>query len=264
MKIYISADIEGVTGICHWNEAEKEHSDYAEFRQQMTKEVVAACQGAIDAGATELMIKDAHETGRNLILEQLPENARVIRGWSGHPLSMVQELDSSYAGLIMIGYHTASGLGGNPLSHSMSTHIDSIRINGEIVTEFHLHAWAAATMGVPVVFVSGDEELCQTVKKFNPNIVTWATQQGVGDSVISIHPILSIYHIEKQVRMALQEPLEIYQTPLPDSFRLEVRFHKHQRAYRDSFYPNARLKDPQTVVLETNDFFEVMRFLLFW
>ena len=78
MKVYISADIEGVAGISHWDEARKEHATYQEFRAAMTEEVVAACDGATAAGAKEILIKDAHATGRNIMAGRLPASARLI------------------------------------------------------------------------------------------------------------------------------------------------------------------------------------------
>ncbi|MCJ7789554.1 MAG: M55 family metallopeptidase, partial [Candidatus Atribacteria bacterium] len=81
MKIYISADIEGVTGIAHWDETEKSKSDYQKFAQQMTDEVKAACEGAVNAGVEEIWIKDAHDSGRNIIAVDLPEIIRLVRGW---------------------------------------------------------------------------------------------------------------------------------------------------------------------------------------
>ena len=73
MKVFISADIEGTAGIAHWNEADRTHPDWAEFRALMTGEVVAACEGARAAGATEVVIKDAHDSGRNLLHDRLPD-----------------------------------------------------------------------------------------------------------------------------------------------------------------------------------------------
>lgn len=92
MKVYISVDIEGVAGITHWDEAEKAHPDYPEFREQMTREAVAAIEGAQAAGAKEIWINDAHDSGRNLITSMLPADMHLIRSWAGHPLCMVQEL----------------------------------------------------------------------------------------------------------------------------------------------------------------------------
>ena len=91
-KVNISVDIEGVAGITHWDEAEKAHPDYPEFREQMTREAVAAIEGAQAAGAKEIWINDAHDSGRNLITSMLPADMHLIRCLAGHPLCMVQEL----------------------------------------------------------------------------------------------------------------------------------------------------------------------------
>ena len=80
MKLFISADIEGTTGITLWDETENGHARYPYFQQQMTKEVAAACQGAMDAGCDEILIKDAHDSACNLIPSLLPEEIRIFRG----------------------------------------------------------------------------------------------------------------------------------------------------------------------------------------
>ena len=96
MKVYISADMEGVTGVTHWDDVDHSKSVYSRFQKQMSLEVSSACKGALDAGANEIWIKDAHDTGRNILAEILPKGMKLIRGWSGHPYSMVQELDDSF------------------------------------------------------------------------------------------------------------------------------------------------------------------------
>src|SRR3546814_34479 len=137
MKIYISADIEGVAGITNWNEAEKNHPDYPEFRERMTEEVVAACEGAIAAGATEILIKDAHGSGRNILAERLPACARLVRGWSGHPLAMVQELDESFDAAMFVGYHSKAGTEANPLDHTLTLRVAKLSINGQAIGRAH-------------------------------------------------------------------------------------------------------------------------------
>ena len=130
MKVFISADIEGTAGITNWDEARKPLADYPEHRQQMTREVLAACDGANAAGAREILIKDAHATGRNILQADLPENARLVRGWSGHPMSMVQELDKSFDAALFIGYHSKAGDETNPLAHTLTLEVMRMRING--------------------------------------------------------------------------------------------------------------------------------------
>ena len=95
MKIFISADIEGVTGVTHREETDLSKPEYALPREQMTAEVVAACEGAFEAGATEIWVKDAHDSGRNIIASKLPQEVRLIRGWAPDPLMMMQELNEA-------------------------------------------------------------------------------------------------------------------------------------------------------------------------
>ena len=140
MRVFLSVDIEGVAGISHWDEATKTHADYARFQDQMMAEAVAACEGALAAGATAITIKDAHGTGRNLRAEGLPRPAELISGWSGHPMSMVQGLDETYDAAAFIGYHAKASDGGNPLSHTLTGRVHWMSVNGQRMAEFHLHA----------------------------------------------------------------------------------------------------------------------------
>ena len=259
MKVYISADIEGVAGITHWDEATKTEPEYQEYREQMTREVVAACDGAFAAGATEIIVKDAHWTARNLITSELPRGVKLIRGWSGHPFSMVQELDDSFHALIMVGYHAAAGSDSNPLAHTITLGVSTIKINGVLASEFLLNAYAAALVDVPVVFVSGDEGLCQEVTALNDEIETVAVSRGIGDSTISIAPQLAIERIRVEVTAALERDVSACKIQLPKQFHAEIRFRDHQKALRASFYPGVIQIDPHTVAYETNDYFELLR-----
>lgn len=263
MKVYVSADIEGVTGIGHDDETSKGHSDYGEFRQRMTGEVAAACRGALNAGATDIVVKDAHGDGRNLVAEELPEQVTLIRGWSGHPLLMVQEIDESFTAAVFIGYHSRVGSGGNPLAHTLTARSNLIRINDRPAAEFLIYAYAVSLYGVAFVFVSGDEALCEDVRDFNPQIRTFATMRGVGDSTLSAHPARSVQGIEKGVEEALRGDLTACRITLPDSFRVEIDYRQAMSAYRASFFPGASLTGTRALLFETDDYFEVLRLLSF-
>ena len=175
MRVYVSADIEGVTGIAHWDEAHRDHPAYGPFRERMNAEVAAACQGALLGGATELLVKDAHGSGRNLLGERLPRPARLIRGWSGHPFRMVQGLDGSFDALAFVGYHSPCGGAGHPLSHTLTGRFARVELNGQRLSELRLNAWTGRSVGVPLVFVSGDAEICAEADALEPGIVTVAT-----------------------------------------------------------------------------------------
>ena len=263
MKVYISADIEGINGASHWDETEKPKPDYNEFREQMTAEVSAACQGALQAGSTEIWIKDAHGTGRNLIAAKLPRKTRLIRGWSGHPYSMVQELDESFHALLMIGYHSRAGSSTNPLAHTFSGKITALKINGHYASELQMYAYAAALVNVPLIFVSGDKGICTEAAELIPNIATLAVKHGKGNATINIHPHLAIEKIREGVQIALQGDVSKCHLPLPEQFAVDIRYKDHAMAGKASFFPGALATDPHTIRFESNDYFEVLRLFAF-
>ena len=198
MKVFISADIEGVNNIVNWDETDLGKAEYAYFRRQMTDEVIRACEGAKAAGATEIVIKDAHDCARNLILKDLPEYVKLHRGWEGCPCSMMAGLDKTYDAVMFVGYHSPSRSDGNPLSHTMNTRIHHVKINGVIASEFYINALYASYLGVPVAFLSGDKNLTKQVRNENENIITVSTKEGRHGAVISKHPQLQTEKLKKE------------------------------------------------------------------
>jgi D-amino peptidase len=263
MKIFITADIEGITGAAHWDETDKKNADYGEFREQMTAEVAAACEGALNAGATEIWVKDAHWTGRNILPSKLPRQVRLVREWSGHPYSMMQELDETFYAALAIGYHSRAGSDASPLAHTMTGNITYIKINQQYAAEFMISALTAGLVGVPVVFVSGDAGICQEAQALVPNLRSVAVMQGVGRSTTSIHPHLAVEQIRAGVETALKGDVAKCRIQMPDHFSVEVRYRNHASAYHTSFFPGVTLKEPHTVQFEADNYFEVLRFFSF-
>ncbi|MDF2613561.1 MAG: peptidase D-aminopeptidase [Clostridia bacterium] len=263
MRIYISADIEGTTGISSWQETHKGSGDYGRYREQMTKEVAAACQGALDGGADYIIVKDAHEDGKNLIHSMLPKGVKIISGWSNHPYNMVEGLDESFDGVMFIGYHSGGSSNGTPLAHTLS--IDSIRsisINGKKADEFLIYTYAAHMIGVPVIAVSGDGELIRHVRAFDPMIKTVAVQEGFGGAVVSIHPDLAVSRIQKVAKRAVENIASFKTLPL-DSYELKVEFKKHQDAYKYSFYPKAEQVGEYTIKYTSQNYMDILTLLMF-
>ena len=264
MKVYISADMEGITGVTHWDEVDQHKPSYPRFQKQMSLEVAAACEGAKKGGATEVWVKDAHDSGRNILPEYLPGGVKLIRGWSGHPYSMVQELDYSFDALVLIGYHSRAGQGGNPLAHTMSSSkVESIYLNDMQTSEFLLHAYVAGKHKVPIAFLSVDVGLCEEVLKIIPNISTHATMIGIGNSTISIHPQESVEQIESKVAICLKKDFSNNLLEVPKSFEIKIKFNKAQSAYSASHYLDAKQLDPKTVAFVANDYDDIMRFIHF-
>jgi D-amino peptidase len=263
MKIYLSVDMEGIAGITCWDEATQTHPDYPQFQQLLTAEVIAACEGATAAGATEIYIKDAHWTGRNILLADLPANTRIIRGWSGSPMGAFQELDKSFDAILLIGWHAAAGAEANPLAHTITTKIESVRLNGVPLSEFGLYARLAAYCGVPVAFLSGDEAICAESALYNPAIHTCPVSYGVGASSVSLSPTAARHAIRQGVTTALKRDIPRAHPSLPAHFDIDVTYNTPHHAYQFSWYPGAKHIGNRTIRFETPDFFEIKRFLQF-
>lgn len=259
MKVYISADMEGIAATAVWDEIDHKHKDFPAFSKQMTAEVAAACEGALAGGATEILVKDAHASGRNIEAGKLPKEAKLIRGWSGHPFSMMQELDESFDCALMIGYHSMAGSNGSPLAHTMTGKATEITVNGTKASEFLFNAYTAASQKVPVVFVSGDEALCEHAADLIPGIRTVGVKKGVGDSVVTIHPEKAVEEIRATVAQAVPGDSSDCLIELPDHFDVIIRFHKSKEAYKALFYPGMSLEDDQIVRFEADDWMEVLK-----
>jgi len=263
VKIYISADMEGIAGVTHQDECNKDHPSYVEFRERMTGEVVAACEGAIEAGATDIVVKDGHGTGRNILGEKLPYCARLMRGWSGHPFMMVDGLDNSFDALMFVGYHARGGSDGIPLAHTFSGKMTKIELNGESASEFLVHAYAAASVGVPVAFLWGDAHICDEAAQKIPGIKTVATLQGIGLATISLAPCTARARIKESVEGVLKTDLSQYRLTLPQHFSLELTYRRPVEAYRDTWFPGMKRLSTSTLGFESANYLEVLTALGF-
>ena len=267
MKYFISADIEGVAGILDWGETDKiKNDDYDFFRKQMTLEVLAAIEGinAVDKEAY-ILVKDAHDSGRNLLIDQFPQNVEVIRGWDDGPYSMVQGLDDSFDGVLYIGYHSGSTSHGNPLSHTLSnSRVGHIKVNGKVFSEFELFSIISAHHKVPTLFIAGDEALTETTREMNSFIGTVATKKGIGNSILTKSPKRVLEEIKSTVIEVMNDSdKEKYILINPEVFHVEVTFKTFQQAYRAQYFKGVSIKDNLTVEYTTDDYYEVMRTLMF-
>ena len=262
MKVYISVDIEGVTGVTAWDETELNHPDHKAAALQMTREAVAACEGAIAAGADEIIVKDAHATARNMDIQAFPEQVKLCRGWTNTPESMVAGIDETFDAAVFIGYHSGAGFDGNPLSHTMNQQNNYVKINGRQAAEFDMNAYVAAYYGVPVVFLSGDEELCDHAKELIPELETVGVKSGEGNMTTNIHPAKACTLIKKGVQNVLAK-LNACKLESPESFELEINFKDCVKAHRGSYYPGAEKINPTTVRFVGKDIQEMMAARMF-
>ncbi|TPW31578.1 peptide ABC transporter [Martelella alba] len=260
MKVFLSADIEGTAGITMWDEARKHiPGEYAEFQKFMTAEVIAACEGAREAGADEVLIKDAHATARNILLGDLPDYVRIIRGWSGHPDQMMFGISADCDVAIYTGYHSKAGDETNPLAHTSNLRISRVLLNGEVASELSLNARCAALYGVPSAFLSGDQGICDDAGAMMPGIVTVATSEGIGPATNSLSPVKARALIFDGVKKALSGDFSACLPPKADDYELVIEFNNPVDAYKASWYPGAVSNAPRSVSFWHRNFFEILR-----
>lgn len=259
MRVFISADIEGTTCTTIWDETEIGTATYPEAAAQMTREVKAACEGAVAAGADYILVNDAHGKGINIDVKELPECVEVIRGWTGRPFGMADGVDESFDAAMFVGYHAAAGRNGNPLSHTESTVTTRVTLNGLPCSEFLLYSYACAMVGVPTVFLAGDKTLTDDSKELHPMLKTVAVKDGFGGAIKCIHPLLACKKIKAGAEEALRQNLAQAGITLPKHYIFEVSYKEHRDAVRRSNYPGFKLTGERTMTMETDDLMDVLR-----
>jgi len=188
LKVFISVDMEGITGVVNWEETGRDGKDYDYFRRIMSLEANAAVLGAFDAGATEVVVRDSHGSARNILPDLLDPRATLIRDWSGGPKSMMEGIDESFDAAVFIGYHAKAGTPDALLEHTTSGNVQAFTINGDTYPEAGYNALIAGIYGVPVVFVAGDKAIADQARGFLGNVATYATKEGIGAAAKSRHP----------------------------------------------------------------------------
>lgn len=242
---FISVDMEGVTDVTAWCETEKGGDDYETSRRQMTLEAAAACEAILEAGHLAV-VRDGHDYARNLLHDLLPRGVRLMRGWACHPGSMMAGIDDSYAGALYVGYHSPAGTDGSPLAHTMNKNkVRWLKINGQIASEFTLNSLYAASMGVPSLFISGDETICRLASLEIPQITTAAVKECRGNSTFNLHPADAICLIKEKTAEALKNPAPL--RLLPEEYVMEVCLTSHQSLRTALAHPDVRQVDDSTV-----------------
>jgi len=263
MKLYISADMEGVAGIT----AEEQTNpvgqpEYAHSCRLMTREVRAACEGAKRAGAATILVNDSHWNMRNIIHEELPPDVILIRG-AMKPLSMNQGLDASFDAAAFVGYHAPGGTQNAVLDHTYTdATLYEVRINGQKCSEARLNAAVAGTFDVPVVFISGDQHACADAREFLPWAETVEVKQAIGRyAAASLSPAQSCAAIEEGVARALREASARGAKPyrFEPPIALEVTFTYTSKCDIAALMPGCDRIGPRTLRFVHADYMTVFR-----
>lgn len=265
MRLFISSDIEGTCGITDWNEANKTHPDYDYFSKQMSLEVAAVCQAALDSGnIEEIYVRDSHGTARNIHPDMLPNSSyiHIIRGWSGSICPMMTGIENADV-VAYTGYHSGVGASDNPLSHTNNLGNFSIFINGIALSEFVQNSYYASCKNKPILFISGDQGICNVAKDMIPHIATVPVSNGIGGASISLHPKTAEELIYTEARKAFENTDDKLIMEIPKLFHVEYEFTDLMKAMKAGFYPGAKQIGPKKVEYDASDYEDVLRFIMF-
>ena len=189
LKVYISADMEGVGGVVTPYQVDRKQDEWSRFRKFMTQEVLAAIEGAREAGASQFVVSDSHGSMENLLIEDLPEGTRLVRA-RPRPLGMMEGLDASFGAVVFIGYHAAADTESALMAHTYrgAMGIRDLRVNGVSVPEGGWNAAIAGHFGVPIAAISGDQAVCQQVSELVGRIETAVVKQAGGIYTATVMP----------------------------------------------------------------------------
>jgi D-amino peptidase len=258
IKVFISVDMEGITGVVNWEDVSRSGKDYDYFRRIMTLETNAAVEGALAAGATEIVVRGSHGSGRNILPELLNQRARLLRDWSGGPLSMMEGIDETFDAVIFIGYHAKAGTPDALLDHTSSGNVTDVSINGVSLPEAGYNALIAGHFGVPVAFVAGDRAICNQVEALFGTLETVAVKEGIGSAALNLHPEVTRQQIRTGVESALSN-LNRFQPYDPGSpYTLVLTMKDEVVVYNGSFYPGAERTGEWELTFTADNIIDVM------
>ena len=264
LKIYISADMEGVVGVVTGEQLGPSGFEYNRFREFMTQEVNAAIEAAFEAGATEVVVSDSHGNGQNLLMEKLPKNIMLVRSWP-HPLMMMQGIDETFDGVIFIGYHSSTTNPEGVRAHTISSaRLADIRLNGVSMPEAGINAAIAGQFNVPVIMVSGDDAIVKEATALLGDIEGAVVKWAYGfHSAKTLMPEAAYDLIREKVKKAIGRIKDFKPYKLKTPVQLDVRFKNYRPSEVLSYLPIVERTDAHSIRYVGKDMIEVSKFLEF-
>src|SRR5437899_632635 len=248
LKIYLSVDMEGVAGVVTADQLGPGGFEYERFRRFMTNETLAAVLAAKASGATATVVSDSHGNGESLLVEEFPKDVRIVRSWPRHG-SMMAGLDASFDGALFVGYHASTTNEHGVRAHTFSSaHLARVALNGNAVTEGEFNAAYAGSLGVPVIFASGDDAATEELRSRLGNIAIVETKKSLGfHSAETITPEASCEKITAGVRAALARLRDFKPYVLKTPVTLELTFKNYTPAEILSYLRGVTRVDSHTI-----------------
>jgi D-amino peptidase len=266
LKVYISVDMEGITGVASADQLSPASFEYQKAREWMTGEVNAAIQGAREAGATEFVISDSHGNGQSLLIDKLPTDipVMIVRSFP-RPLGMMEGIDSTFGAVMFIGYHAATTSMTGVRAHTMSSALlTKISLNGTPQSEAGINAAIAAQFGVPVVMITGDDAIVEETKQRLGNLEGVIVKHAIGfHSVSTMVPEKAAALIHARAKIAVGRRAEMKPYTMSKPVTVEVSFKNYRPVELLGYLSNVQRIDAHTVRLVGRDMIEVSKFLEF-
>jgi D-amino peptidase len=271
MKVLISADMEGTCGVVSWvqvmppeyvNGGQPSSQDrYHRTRERMTAEVNAAVEGALAAGAEEVIVNDSHDGMRNIIPDQLHPEVRFITG-NDKPLGMVQGVDLPGVGAVFYtGYHAKAGTPAAPLAHTWSGWLNDVKLDGVSTGEFGINAAIAGYYGVPVTLVTGDDKaVAQTQALLGPQVAGAVVKEGISTfSALHLHPEKARQLIREAAAQAVRNAADARPYTLNPGGTVELTFEHQARADQAILVPGVVRTGERSIAWISRDGYEFIR-----
>lgn len=258
MRVYISADIEGVAGVVAPAQCQAGHAEYEKARILMTQEVNAVIEGLLDGGATEIVVNDSHGPMTNLLPDLLHPAADVILG-KPKPMNMACGLDGGFDLFCMIGHHSRAAAGG-VLSHTTNGFaFHEVRVNGVPCGEPAIYGAYAAELGIPVGLISGDDRTEAENRPLFPDAEFAVVKHACGERAARQ---VSVSRARTMLREAARKAVLRGDRPPParpqGPFRVEFRAARAVLADQFAVLPPAIRVDPVTVAFDCRTMAEVI------
>jgi D-amino peptidase len=262
MRIFISADLEGTAGVVAWDQTEKSDKDYDVAVDLMVEEVNAAIEGAVEAGATEIVVCDSHSSMRNLRPDRL-HPAALLNSGGGKPFSMMQGIDESFDAVFFTGYHAMVGDGG-VLNHTYwGSVVSAVRLAGKPVGEIGINAAVAGYYGVPIALVTGDSSMAAEATDLLGNVETAVVKEPTGRfSATSVHPTVARERIREAAKRAVTRIGEMEPFTLDPPVTLDLGAFHSSQTDRMALIPGVERTSARTVRYTHEDYITVFQCLL--
>ncbi len=254
MKFFISADIEGISGVATIQQLLTQ-GEYTRFRKLMTEEVNAAIRGAFNGGATEVVVADGHGNMSNILVEEVDPRARLVSG-NNRVMCQLEGLDDSFDGILFVGHHGREGASDAVISHTLAgICVTEMMINGQVVGETQMNAIVAGGgFNVPALFISGDDMYVEEVKETLPDVesvvVKYARNRLAAEL---IHPSVVQKDIEEKVELAVKNVGNIKPVQIEGPVTFEIEFKGPQQAQMTSTIPTVQMISATRITFTCDD-----------